>query len=303
MAAARSGLQVPAWVVDALGPAASGLRRLPWGFTNESWEGTTPEGTRYVATRMRERRQAGEVIRRGPDITRRLRVVGLDTPVPLPGRSLAGRGIVVSEWLAGVPAMARLGDTYGPTAVGRAIGDTWRRLAGVDPTGLDLDNLWARPRDLATAAGGWLGLVRPQLSAMTAAAVAARIEDLGSSSHDPQPHFVHGDLVPANILLRDPGPPVLLDLEAVRIGDPLLDAAWFSWIVRYHHPETHRAAWAAFQDAARLRAPDAAGPNVLAALPVVRVLEILSDRDLERAARSRWLDQLAASASLPADSR
>ncbi len=301
MAPARPGLEVPAWVVDALGPAASGLRRLPWGFTNESWEGTTPEGTRYVATKMRQPRDAAEVIGRGPAIARRLREVGLDTPAPLPGRSVAERGIVVSEWLAGVPAMARLGDADGPAAVGRALGDAWRRLAGVDATGLGLDDLWARPPTLATAAGGWLGLVRPQLSAMTAAAVAARIDDLGSWWNEPPPRFVHGDLVPANILLRDLGPPALLDLEAVRIGNPLLDAAWVSWIVRYHHPEAHRAAWAGFLDAAGLEAQDAAGTKALAALPVVRVLEILSDRDLEPAARSRWLDQLAASASLPAD--
>jgi aminoglycoside phosphotransferase (APT) family kinase protein len=302
MAPASQALEVPGWVADALGPGASSLRRLPWGFTNESWEGTAPDGVRYVATRMRRPRDAAAVIRRGPEIARRLDAAGLATPTPLADRSMAERGIVVSKALAGVPGMVRLGDPDGPAAVGRALGDAWRRLARVDPTGLGLDDLWARPADLAAAAKGWLELVRAHLDAAIAAAVGARIDDLRASSGEGQPGFVHGDLVPANVLLHGSGSPVLLDLEAVRIGDPLLDVAWCSWIVRYHHPGAHRAAWTGFMEAAGPRAPGAEAGPVLAALPVMRVLEILANPDLEAEAQSRWLDQLRASAD-PAELR
>ena len=301
MAPATPAVRVPGWVADALGPGASGLRRLPWGFTNESWEGTTPDDAHYVATRLRRPRDAAAIIRRGSEIARRLHEVGLETPVPLPGRSIAERGIVVSEWLGGEPGIVRLGAADGPGAVGRALGDAWERLARVDPTGLELDDLWARPSDLVAAAKGWLELIRPQLAARIATTVAARIDDLGDSSRDGEPGFVHGDLVPANVLLRASGPPVVLDLEAIRIGDRLLDAAWCSWTVRYHHPEAHHAAWTAFTEAAGLVVPGAAAALALGALPVMRILEILADPDLEPAARSRWVEQLAASASLPAD--
>ena len=35
----------------------------------------------------------------------------------------------------------------------------------------------------------------------------------------------------------------LLDLEFARIADPLFDAAWWGWVVRYHHPERWVHAW------------------------------------------------------------
>ena len=35
----------------------------------------------------------------------------------------------------------------------------------------------------------------------------------------------------------------LLDLEFARIADPLFDAAWWGWVVRYHHPARWLHAW------------------------------------------------------------
>ena len=35
----------------------------------------------------------------------------------------------------------------------------------------------------------------------------------------------------------------LLDLEFARVADPLFDAAWWGWIVRYHHPTRWVAAF------------------------------------------------------------
>jgi aminoglycoside phosphotransferase (APT) family kinase protein len=35
----------------------------------------------------------------------------------------------------------------------------------------------------------------------------------------------------------------LLDVDYARVADPLYDAAWWGWVVRYHHPERWIVAW------------------------------------------------------------
>src|SRR5262245_60225405 len=35
----------------------------------------------------------------------------------------------------------------------------------------------------------------------------------------------------------------LLDVDYARVADPLFDAAWWGWVVRYHHPEYWVVAW------------------------------------------------------------
>ena len=290
---------VPAWVAEALGADAAAVRRIPWGFTNESWSGRARDGVRYVATRMRSASAAEALVARGPEIARRLGGAGLETPVPIASRSRPERGVVVSRWLDGTPGMALLGRPRGAEAVGRALGAGWRALASVEPTGLGLDNLWARPDDLDRAAHTWLELARAELGP-SAAEVAGRIGDLATLLRGRPTRFVHGDLVPANVLLRDARAPVLLDFEAARHGEPLLDAAWFSWIVRYHHPEIHPKAWAAFAEGAALQASEPAVRQLLARLPVLRILEILAGPDLSPGARAHWLDHLRGAIALSA---
>jgi aminoglycoside phosphotransferase (APT) family kinase protein len=285
----------PAWVVDALGPGASHLERVPWGFTNETWVGTAADGRRYAATRMASSAAAATILRRGPAITPRLATVGLETPIPMAGRSLPALGVVVTRWLEGLPGMTRMGDAVGAAQVGGAAGAAWSALRRVDVGGLELDDLWARGGDLQAAATGWLATVRPALASDRATEIRARIERVGEMLRDRRSGFVHGDLVPANVLLREGGPPAVLDLESVRIGDRLFDAAWFGWIVRYHHPELHAPAWAAFLGAAGLGRLSPADSVLLATLPMIRMLEILADQRLPPDSRRRWLDQLAAS--------
>jgi aminoglycoside phosphotransferase (APT) family kinase protein len=223
--------------------------------------------------------------------------------VPIPERSDAERGVIVAAWLDGTPGMVRLGEPDGAWAVGRAAGATWLRLADVKPAGLDLDDLWARPSALAAAAREWLSIAREDLGPAHTLAAARHLDDLGASKPDRAPRLVHGDLVPANLLLREGRPAVVLDLETVRLGDPLFDAAWFSWIVRYHHPTVWPQAWCAFAESAGLSDLDDAGQVALVALPMARILEIVADPGLERPARDRWLAQLRALTEIEAGSR
>jgi aminoglycoside phosphotransferase (APT) family kinase protein len=288
---------VPDWVTATLGLGLSDVARLPWGFTNETWGATSPTGERYAATRMVSERAAAFVLRSGPEIARRLAAAKFDAPVPDDARSAATSNVVVSSWIDGTPAMLRLDGFDGAAEVGRGAGLAWRRLAAVDVAGLALDDTWARPVALAAAAKRWLGDVQPELTATTQAAAEHLIAAVASAPAEaPGPGratFVHGDFVPANLLLRE-GDVALLDLEAVRIGDPLLDAAWFRWIVAYHHPDLAAAAWSAFAGAAGLDHATASQAAGLSAYPVLRILEILGDQELQPLPRRRWLVQLDA---------
>jgi aminoglycoside phosphotransferase (APT) family kinase protein len=288
----------PAWVGRVLGRRVTDLRRLAWGFTNETWAGTTAGGERLVATRMVEPRSARAIIARGPAIAGRLAAAGIETPVPLAARSDPATGVVVARWLDGTPGIELLHAPGGAAEVGDALGSAWRRLAGVDPSGLGLDELWADPGELARAAGRWLDGVETELPSAAVELAGARVGQLEARLAGRRPGLVHGDLVPANGLIRDAAAAALLDLEAVRLGEPLLDAAWFAWIVRFHHPAVSQAAWAAFAAAGGIDAGDAATVALLEILPTIRILEIVASL-APGPARARWLEQLQANVGAP----
>ena len=140
----------------------------------------------------------------------------------------------------------------------------------------------------------WLVFVARLLGRDGARRVDERLAELPTLLTDRLPGFVHGDLVPANLLIADGTLAALLDLEAVRIGEPLLDAAWFRWIVLYHHPAIEPAVWSAFVASSGLDLDTAGVAALLEILPVVRILEILARPALGVGARSRWIEQLRA---------
>jgi aminoglycoside phosphotransferase (APT) family kinase protein len=59
------------------------------------------------------------------------------------------------------------------------------------------------------------------------------------------PRFAHGDLAPVNLLVRDGRVAAVLDLDRARLAHPLHDAAWFAWVVSFHHRDVAGAAWSA----------------------------------------------------------
>ncbi len=289
---------VPAWVGLVLGNGVTDLRRLAWGFTNETWAGTTAGGERLVATRMAEPRLASAMIARGPAIAGRLAAAGIETPVPLAARSHPATGVLVARWLDGTPGMELLHTAGGAAEVGRALGRAWRRLAGVDSAGLELDELWADPGVLARAARRWLGGVDAELPSPAVEVAEVRLGQVEALLAGRRPAMVHGDFVPANVLIRDAASPALLDLEAVRLGEPLLDAAWFGWIVRFHHPAVSQTAWTSFADAAAIDAGESVTAALLEILPTVRILEIVAAL-APGPARARWMEQLRVNLGAP----
>src|SRR5690349_3105487 len=88
---------IPVWVTAALGADLTDAIRVPWGFTNETWGATTSTGERYAVTSMGS--AAAFVLRHGPEIACRVGAAGIRMPAPLPPRSNAAQGVVVSAWV------------------------------------------------------------------------------------------------------------------------------------------------------------------------------------------------------------
>ena len=284
----------PSWLSDAFGSGAREVRRLRWGFTNETWAAFVG-GRHRVATLMGEVAAAQAMIERGPELARRLAEAGIPSPAPDIAASRPEQGIVVTEYLEGAPGIEALAGEAGARLVGRIAGSTWARLASVDPSGLGLDDLWARPGELRVAALEWLRGVEADVTAREAAILRERAEATGRLLEGRLSGMVHGDLVPVNLLVLEGRLGALLDLEAAHVGEPMLDGAWFSWIVRYHHPELEGAASEAFARAAGIDRTEPRTAALLAALPSIRILEILGRGPVPAAARTRWLQQLRAS--------
>jgi aminoglycoside phosphotransferase (APT) family kinase protein len=286
----------PAWVTETMGPVSE-AHRIRWGFTNESWLVTTRRRRKLVVTRMADSAAAHEVVQRGPAIHAALAGIGISTPVALAESSAPERAIVVSPFVSGQSGMERIGDAQGAASLGRLVGRAWLALGRVETAGLDLDDLWARPNDLAAAARSWLVAAGRAVERPVGRQVSRRLQELPRLLAGRPPGFIHGDLVPANVLVDDEELSALLDLETVRLGERLLDAAWFRWIVRYHHPDVERAAWRGFASASGIDDADSTTRRLLDSLPIVRILEILGQPSLGAAARERWLDQLRACAA------
>jgi aminoglycoside phosphotransferase len=107
--------------------------------------------------------------------------------------------------------------------------------------------------------------------------------------------FVHGDFAPINVIVDEQGRvSALLDFEHAHVGDPLEDVAWWSWVVRHHHPDAWRASWSTFCDLA--------GVDRVADGPVIHALMI---KELARRAagvrgahdHDRWLARLIEAAA------
>jgi hypothetical protein len=85
----------------------------------------------------------------------------------------------------------------------------------------------------------------------------------------------------------------LLELEFARIADPQFDAAWWGWVVRYHHAERWVHAWPQLLAAAGI-VDDAATAARIRVLQRLRCLEMI---DYCAATRTRdvaqmWVERL-----------
>jgi aminoglycoside phosphotransferase (APT) family kinase protein len=285
---------IPDWLTVALGGDLADVRRLGWGFTNESWAATLPTGDRVVATRLADPGTGQEVARRWSALAGPLGHAGVPVPALLRPPCDAGPEVLVSRHVDGVPGSALVETPGGPELIGGLLGRAWRALGSVAVDGLGLEEPWAPPPLLVERLAGWVASLAPELGRSGTDRLGLAVKTGVDLLENRPVGLVHGDLVPANLIVRDASAVALLDFEATRLGDPWLDAAWFDWIVWFHHRSVEAAAWRAFTDAAGVTAEAAAMERRLRLLPLVRLLEILEATHHTPAARARWLIQLEA---------
>jgi len=160
---------------------------------------------------------------------------------------------------------------------------------------LALDARWASQPALAAAATRWTAIVGEGLDRPTRLGIAGSIELLASPAHVWQPTLTHGDFVPINVIVGSDNELVLLDLEHMTVGPPSLDPAWWSWVVRFHHPEVWVATWPTFIAAAGLSG-EAASPEYLSAIGRVRALQRAAEVP-NGTAREAWIERLTLTAA------
>jgi aminoglycoside phosphotransferase (APT) family kinase protein len=92
--------------------------------------------------------------------------------------------------------------------------------------------------------------------------------------------LAHGDFAPVNVLTDGEKVTGLLDFEAVRLADPLFDAAWWAWSVSFSSSDVLQEAWPAFLAGAGIDAAEPGLADRVRALQVLRMLEQLAAGNL-----------------------
>lgn len=264
----------PAWLADLFPKFMVDASPLRWGFRNESWKVTLADGRRLAVTRLIDGRSAGVVPALVAAVQPRFADVGLPVPALVARSTPWPEDVLVTDYLEGEPGAVLLSTRSGPRSVGAMCGATWLTIRQVDPTGLGLPDLWASPDKLAREARAWAAALGTALGEADRIGLEDSIARLPGLLSGRPVTVVHGDLVPVNVLVRDGRLVALLDLESVRLADPVLDAAWFDRIVWFHHPTEHPEAWAGFTRAAGLDKDEPITQALLQVLPVIRILEL-----------------------------
>lgn len=297
MTAVRRSLppEAPAWLGDLVDPGLiEKVSRLGWGFRNESWKLVLSDGRRLAVTRHADPEAAAAAATLSSLVRQRVGAVGIPTPSVVDLATAPVESLLITEFIEGTPGAELLAVNGGSAIVGSVLGGTWRRLHDVDTAGLPLDATWAVGDTLVAASVARARRAGPLLAGSERRQLAAAIDAAGGWLSGRRAGFAHGDLAPVNVVIRGGTLAALLDLEFVRLADPLLDAAWFDWIVAYHHPADEPAAWRAFVASSLIDESDAATRGLLGPLPVLRILELL-DQDWRHDERAmHWVQMLRA---------
>jgi aminoglycoside phosphotransferase (APT) family kinase protein len=197
---------------------------------------------------------------------------------------------VVSRWVAGASGRELMGSDGDAERLGEAMGKLSREIAAVPAAGLRLSRTWSDGGRLAVAATRWLDRAARELTAAEAERLRVAIDRLPKCFAGRRPVFAHGDLAPVNVIVRDGRIAALLDLERARVAHPLFDAARWSGLVAYHHPDRWPAASRAFFAAAGLVLDDDARAAI-GTLGAIQFLEMVATGGSAGRARY-WSDML-----------
>jgi aminoglycoside phosphotransferase (APT) family kinase protein len=281
--------------------------RSAWGFENRTDIVTLAGGRKLVVQRISNPALAPHKLRLAQQLPERLAAVGLRLPRVLRADAIARPPFAVREYLPGTLAASAMRDDQSAIAVAAAMGAVLRQLRQVDTHGLRLHSGWATPLRRARQARAQVGRCGDLLDTEARRLLTATIDQLEECFDGRGNCFAHGDFCPVNALLAMDGETsdrwsvvALLDVEFARLADPLFDAAWWGWVVRYHHPQLWMVAWPALLAAAGIAADSGTLGRILA-LQQLRCLEAL---DYARAAgpdaATQWVRRLQETLGWPA---
>ncbi len=234
----------PDWLFETVDGGILAARLARWGFRHETWIVELGDGRTEV---LQRRADGSDPTGPGPRTVRNLvRGVGLPVPEPLRAARIGGRVVVSMPWIEGTVSAELLGTTEGATLVGRLCGEVAARFGRLDPNEIAMPRTWARADALRAAMGKHLDGVPEALPSGVLRDLRRALDRATSEVDRTAPRVVHGDLAPVNVLVRDGRPAAVLDLDRVQLAHPLYDAAWFAWVVSFHHPAVADVACDAF---------------------------------------------------------
>lgn len=220
-----------------------------------------------------------------------------DIPVPALIASDSGPGgrVVVTRFVPGTSGGDLLATDASALELAAAMGRLSRRLAQVPARGLRLPARWTDPERLVRDGERWLARSADVIDIGTADRMRGALAGAAHLLRQDRPVFAHGDLAPVNVILEQGRIVAVLDFERARVAHPLFDAAWWRWIVRYHHPERWAAAWPAFAAAAGIDTGDPLATARLDLLGALQCLEEIEGTPRRRhGTRLEWARRVAA---------
>ncbi len=275
-----------------VGAPVVATERCGWGFENRTDALTLADGRRLVLQRIANRALAPHKLRLTRTLPDRLAAVGLRVPRLLAADAAADPPYAIREFLPGQPGAALLDSDAGARCLAAEMGALLPRLAEVATDGLALPDGWASPGQLERQARQQLDRCGPLLDTRSRHALTATIDAVAERFAGRAARFAHGDFCPVNVLVVDGCVVALLDVEFAHVADLLFDAAWWGWVVRYHHPGRWAAAWPTLLGAAGI-AQD--GPTIgrIQTLQRLRCLELLDQaREANGAEAAMWAARL-----------
>ncbi|GAB3766400.1 aminoglycoside phosphotransferase family protein [Microlunatus parietis] len=182
------------------------------------------------------------------------------------------------------------------------MGRVLRALQQLDPAGFALPGLWATPTELSRAADAWLGPLVPHLGRRSSGQVRELIAALPALFTGRPVVIAHGDYGPQNVLITEGRVTGLLDFEDVRLADPLLDVAWWAWLVRAHTPAAFRRSWSGFLAAVGVETDQADLHRRAMVLIICRLLETAEHfRSARPEKYPSWAGRVQATLDWPSD--
>lgn len=289
----RAG-EVPPVIEAILGSRVVATEELtsPWGSRTRTRLLIQEHGEPVVLQSTRDRRALARRLRLG------LRLPAVAPWLPLPDVLAGDAGgpmpFLLSRFVPGASGREPLVNGRGAEILGGAMGSLARDLARVPTAGLRLPRQWATPERLALAGGRWLAESEALLGPATSRRVEVLLDRVPDELGGVASVFAHGDLAPVNVVVRDGAIVALLDFERARLAHPLFDAAWWRWIIRWHHPERWLAAGPAFFRAAGVEDGSRTNGqlNMLAVLQCMEMIHLSAAKPA--GTRREWADRISA---------